>query len=119
MRSRYVPRRPVEGILANKDDEDEPLQSQLTPERYREQCSKIDLREEIKTNYAKVLEFLTDDEKQNIEEHDMERRYEEDKASACYCYAYNSIKAPNAKKLTFQALIEDDGAYIELKNAIR
>jgi hypothetical protein len=107
------PRRPVEDILA--DDEDKLLQSQLTPERHTELCSKIDLREEYKTNYAKVLKFLTDDEKQKIEEYDMERRYEDDKASACYCYAYKSVEAPNGKELTFQAFIEDDGACIELK----
>jgi hypothetical protein len=103
----------VEDILANEDGE--LLQSQLTPERYKELCSKIDLQEEIKTNYAKVLEFLTNDEKLKIEEHDMDRRYEDDKAFACRCYAYKSIDAPTGKKLRFQAFIEDGGACIELK----
>jgi hypothetical protein len=48
----YVPRVPIDDILDEWDDEFivELLQSQLTPERYKDLCSKIDLREEIKTN---------------------------------------------------------------------
>ena len=72
------------------------------------------MREE--TNYAaNVLEFLTDDEKQKFEEHYMEWWAEHEGCSGCYCYAYNSIKAPHGKELTFEAFIEDDGACIDLK----
>jgi hypothetical protein len=118
----HVLRWPVDDILSYEDEEYivEVLQSQLTPERYKELCSKIDLREEYKTNLLEfltnddLLEFLTNDEKQSIEEHNMEWRHERDGDSVCHCYAYNSIEAPRGKVLTFQALIEDDGTCITL-----
>ena len=90
----FILRVPVDDIFDQWDEETivELFQSQLTPERYKELCSKIDLREEIKTNYAKALEFLTEDEKQKIEDNDMERRREYEKGSAWYRYACNSIK---------------------------
>jgi hypothetical protein len=108
----FILRVPVDDILDQWNEEfiDELLQSQLTPERYKELCSKIDLQQK---DNAKILEFLTDGEKLKIEEHYMEReaKYPE---SAC-CSADISIEAPHGKTLTFQALIEDDGACIELK----
>jgi hypothetical protein len=112
----FIPRVPVDDILDQWDEETivELFQSQLTPERYKELCSKIDLREKDKTNYAKVLEFLTDDENQKIEEHYMEWQAEHSTDSA-WCSANISIEAPHGKILTFQAFIEDDGACIELK----
>ena len=115
--SDWLPRWSVDEILAGQGEEFivELLQSQLTAERYKELDSKIDLREGYKTGYANLLGFLTGDEKLKIEEYNMEQRYEDDKASACYCYAYNTIKAPDGKELTFQALIEDDGTCTELK----
>ena len=103
--------RPVDEILVDEEFIDELLQSQLTPERYKELCSKIDLQQE---DNVKVLEFLTEDEKQKIEEYDMERRSEAGNIYECNCYAYNSIEAPRGKVLTFQALIEDDGTCITL-----
>jgi hypothetical protein len=98
--SYIIPRSPIEDILAYAEEEEsdkELLQSFLAPERYKELLSKIDLQEEGKTNYAKVSEFLTDEERWKIEEYDAERRYESEGADGCHCYAYNSIKAPNGK----------------------
>ena len=108
----FILRVPVDDILDQWDEETivELLQSQLTLERYKELCSKIDLQQE---DNAKVLEFLTEDEKRKIEEHYMEWQAEHPD-SAC-CSADISIEAPHGKTLTFQALIEDDGACIELK----
>jgi len=45
----------------------------------------------------------------------MEWWAEHEGCSGCYCYAYNSIKAPHGKELTFEAFIEDHGACIDLK----
>src|SRR5262249_44479045 len=108
----FLPRVPLDDILDQWDEETivELLQSQLTPERYKELCSKIDLQQE---DNAKVLEFLTEDEKLKIEEHYMEGQAEH--PDSAWCFADISIEAPHGKILTFEAFIEDDGACIELK----
>jgi len=113
-RSWYILREPVDDILAFREQETilELLKSALTRERYEDLRSKIDLLEEGDTE---LLKFLTDDEKADIEGYDMDQRAAKEGADFAVCYAYKSVEAPDGKDLRFQALIEDDGACIELK----
>jgi hypothetical protein len=45
----------------------------------------------------------------------LQMQHEADQAGGSFCLAHYSIQAPQGKKLTFEALIEDDGGCVDLK----
>ena len=111
----FVPRVPVECILAFEDDECIPelLKTHVTAKKREEISAKIKIlkRDKVKLPLA-TLDFLTKKEMQTVE-----RLYMEDEArknGAMWTVAYYVIKAPQRRKLCFEALIEDDGGCIHL-----
>ena len=85
----------------------------MTDVRYKELDSKIALLDRSKLRFGKLVSgFLSTVEKEMIERLYMENQ---DKAYDTYAKAYYTIKAPNGRKLNFEANIEDNGGFSNLK----
>jgi hypothetical protein len=111
----FVPRLTVREILLQWNIEFIPdlLQSHVAAKRCDEIAEKIEMLHQKGKLERGSLNFLTKAEKRNIENLYMKKEMKSNGPTRVL--AFYTVKAPHRQKLTFEALIEDDGACVDLK----